>query len=96
MKINLHHLLTQVIRSPSAHRAAGRYGSMRGSLTGALCVILIQVTSMQNSWSLSNADMFKLYAHTLIVDYKEFHKDSIWKIEPSENFDTCFTGGRDG
>jgi WD40 repeat protein len=33
---------------------------------------------------------------TADIDYKEFHKDSIWKIEPSENFDTCFTGGRDG
>jgi hypothetical protein len=33
---------------------------------------------------------------TADVDYKEFHKDSIWNIEPSDSFDTCFTGGRDG
>lgn len=25
-----------------------------------------------------------------------FHTDSIWNIEPSSTFDTCFTGGRDG
>ena len=86
MKTNLHHLLTPWIRSPSAHRAAGRYGSMRGSLTGALCVILMQVTSMQNSWSLTNADMFKLYAHTLIVDYKEFQcLDKLWVKESNWN-----------
>ena len=24
------------------------------------------------------------------------HDDSIWTIAPNENFDTCFTGGRDG
>ena len=86
MRNNLHHLLTPWIRSPSAHRAAGRYGSMRGSLTGALCVILMQVTSMQNSWSLTNADMFKLYAHTLIVDYKEFKcLEQLWTKESNWN-----------
>ena len=25
-----------------------------------------------------------------------FHTDSIWAIEPTKSFDTCYTGGRDG
>lgn len=25
-----------------------------------------------------------------------FHSDSIWAIEPTKSFDTCYTGGRDG
>ena len=86
MKTNLHHLLTEPIRSPSAHRAARRYGSMRGSLTGALCILLAEIMFAQNSWSITNPDMFKLYAHTLIVDYKEFKcLEQLWTKESNFN-----------
>lgn len=30
------------------------------------------------------------------MDYGMFHNDSIWAIEPTKTFDTCYTGGRDG
>jgi hypothetical protein len=52
-------------------------------------------------WDLRQRRCIKEYGGNNIydtsdIDYSEFHKDSIWKIEPNENFDACFTGGRDG
>lgn len=30
------------------------------------------------------------------IEWGMFHSDSIWTIEPTQTFETCFTGGRDG
>ena len=30
------------------------------------------------------------------AEFGMFHNDSIWAIEPTRTFDTCYTGGRDG
>jgi hypothetical protein len=46
----------------------------------------MEIMFAQNSWSITNPDMFKLYAHTLIVDYKEFKcLEQLWTKESNWN-----------
>jgi hypothetical protein len=39
---------------------------------GISCLLLMQLNSVQISWSKTDVDYYKLYAHTLVVDFKEF------------------------
>ena len=80
--------LTRSLCSPSPAGDAGRKISRRGSLTGGFCLLLLQLTSVEISWSKTQVDYFKLYAHTRIVDFKEFKcleklwtKESNWRKE---------------
>jgi len=59
---------------------------MRGSLTGALCILIMEIMFAQNSWSITNPDMYKLYAHSLVIDYKEFQcLEQLWSKESNWN-----------
>jgi hypothetical protein len=55
---------------PAGH--ATRKMSRRGILMGISCLLLMQLNSVQISWSKTDVDYYKLYAHTLVVDFKEF------------------------
>jgi hypothetical protein len=53
---------------------------------GAVCLLLLQLTSVQNSWSKTDADYYKLYAHTLVIDYKQFScLEKLWMKESNWN-----------
>lgn len=70
---------------------AGHKISRCGILMGGLCLLLLQLTSVQISWSKPNKhsiDYLKLYAHTLVIDFKEFKcleklwtKESNWRVD---------------
>jgi len=62
-------LLTRVVRSPLSTRAGAPDGSRRRHLTGLLCVALLLPYPAQ---AVESKDSYILYAHTKIVDYKEF------------------------
>jgi len=65
---------------------AGQKISRCGILMGAVCVLLLQFTSVQNSWSKTDADYYKLYAHTLVIDYKQFScLEKLWMKESNWN-----------
>lgn len=65
---------------------AGQKISRCGILMGVLCLLLLQLTSVQNSWSKTDADYYKLYAHTLVIDYKQFScLEKLWTKESNWN-----------
>ena len=65
---------------------AGQKISRCGILMGAVCLLLLQLTSVQNSWSKTDADYYKLYAHTLVIDYKQFScLEKLWMKESNWN-----------
>lgn len=79
--------LTRPLCSPSTAGHAKRKMSRRVALTGVLCLLLLQLTSVENSWSKTDVDYYKLFAHSLIVDFKEFEcleklweKESNWRV----------------
>jgi len=79
--------LTRGIGSPMPAGHATRKMSRRSILTGVSCLLLMQLNSVQISWSKTDVDYYKLFAHSLIVDYKEFScleklwtKESNWRI----------------
>jgi hypothetical protein len=60
--------------------------SMRGLLTGFLCLLLMQLSSVEKTYSVSAADHFKLYAHSLVVDAKEYRcLELLWNKESNWN-----------
>ena len=61
--------LTEGIRSPLSTRAGAPDGSRRRHLTGVLCVALLLPYPAQ---AVESKDSYILYAHTKIIDYKEF------------------------
>jgi hypothetical protein len=66
---------------------AERKISMRGLLTGILCLLLLQLSSVEKTYSVSATDYFKLYAHSLIIDSKEYKcLDSLWTKESNWNY----------
>jgi hypothetical protein len=60
--------------------------SMRGLLTGILCLLLLQLTSVEKTYSVSAIDHYKLYAHSIVVDAKEYRcLELLWQRESQWN-----------
>jgi hypothetical protein len=60
--------------------------SMRGLLTGFLCLLLLQLTSVEKTYSVSAIDHYKLYAHSIVVDAKEYRcLELLWQRESQWN-----------
>jgi hypothetical protein len=62
-------LLTRSVRSPLSTRAAVADGSRSRHLMGVLCVALLLPIPAH---AVESKDVYILYAHTKIVDYKQF------------------------
>lgn len=80
-------LLTDAVRSTRSQRAP-KAGSPRGLvvLWGVLCLTACSLQSA-NAKSISTTDMYKLYAHSRLIDYKQFQclnkiitKESRWSV----------------
>jgi hypothetical protein len=77
--------LTRGIRSPLSTRAGAPDGSRRRHLTGVLCVALLLPVPAQAVES-KDSNYFKLYAHSLIIDSKEYRcLDLLWTRESNWN-----------
>ena len=78
--------LTHGLRSPKPLGDAAQSISLRGSLTGVLCVLLLHVTSAEKSWSNTTVDYYKLHAHSLVVDAREYRcLEALWTKESNWN-----------
>ena len=63
--------LTRSVRSPRSTRDAVASISRRASLTGALCVALLQPLAATASES-KDVNYYKLYAHSRLIDSKQY------------------------
>lgn len=79
--------LTEGLRSSRSQRAP-EAGSSRGRfvLWGVLCLTVLGTTEV-HAKSVNSTDMFKLYAHSRLIDYKQFQclnqiitKESRWNV----------------
>lgn len=79
--------LTEALRSSRSQRAP-EAGSSRGRyvLWGVLCLSALGIQSA-DAKKISTTDMFKLYAHSKVINYKEFQclnkiitKESRWSV----------------
>ena len=78
--------LTKALRSPMPAGDAGRKISRRGSLTGVLCLLLMQLTSVEKTYSATPIDHYKLFTHSLIIDSKEYNCiEKLWTKESNWN-----------
>ena len=89
--------LTHALRSPKPLGDAAQSISLRGSLSGALCILALQITLSEKSWSDTTTDYYKIYAHTIIVDAKEYRclealwtKESNWSSKSKSKTSTAF------
>ena len=65
---------------------AERKISMRGLLTGILCLLLLQLSSVEKTYSVSAIDHYKLYAHSIVVDAKQYRcLELLWQRESNWN-----------
>ena len=80
--------LTRPVRSTRSHRAP-KAGSSRQRLVlwGVLCIQAVSLHSAEAK-QISTTDMYKLYAHSRIVNYKQFQcfnhiitKESRWNVK---------------
>ena len=79
--------LTDRLRSPMPAGDAEHKISTRGSLTGILCLLLLQLSSVEKTYSVTAIDHFKLYAHSLVVDAKEYRcLELLWTRESNWNY----------
>ena len=79
--------LTHAVRSPKPAGDAGHKISMRGSLSGVLCLLLLQLTSVEKTYSQTPIDHYKLYAHSLVVSAKEYRcLELLWMRESQWNY----------
>ena len=77
--------LTHALRSPSRWRCRAII-SKRGSLTGVVCILLMQITFSEKTYSISPIDHYKLFAHSLIIDAKEYKCiEQLWTKESNWN-----------
>ena len=75
------------LRSPMPAGDAEHKISRRGSLTGFLCLLLLQLSSVEKTYSLTPVDHLKLYAHALVVDAKEYRcLELLWQRESNWNY----------
>lgn len=79
--------LTEALRSSRSQRAP-EAGSSRGRyvLWGVLCLTVLGTTEAHGK-EISTTDMYKLYAHSRVINYKEFQclnkiitKESRWNV----------------
>ena len=78
--------LTHALRSPSRWRCRAKI-SKRGSLSGVVCILLMQITFSEKTYSISAIDHYKLYAHSLVVDAKEYRcLELLWTRESNWNY----------
>jgi hypothetical protein len=78
--------LTHALRSPKPLGDAARTISLRGSLTGVLCILLLQITLSEKTYSISPIDHYKLYAHSIVVNAKEYRcLELLWNKESNWN-----------
>jgi hypothetical protein len=78
--------LTDALRSPSRWRCNATI-SKRGSLTGILCVLLLQITFSEKTYSITTIDHLKLYAHAVVVDAKQYRcLELLWTKESNWNY----------
>lgn len=79
--------LTRLLPSSSASERLKPCGSLRRlAVRGALCLLLGSIVlQMQPAQAATQADQYRLYAHSRIVDWKQFncfvkiiHKESRW------------------
>ena len=80
-------LLTVPVVSPMPAGDAEHKISMRGLLTGFLCLLLLQLSSVEKTYSVTPIDHFKLYAHSLVIDAKEYRcLELLWTKESNWNY----------
>ena len=78
--------LTHALRSPSRWRCNALI-SKRGSLSGVVCVLLLQIISCEKTYSITPIDHYKLYAHSLIIDAKQYRcLELLWTKESNWNY----------
>ena len=78
--------LTAPLGSPMPAGDAEQKISRCGILMGVVCLLLMQLNSVQISWSKTPIDYYKLYAHSLVIDYKEFQcLEKLWTKESNWN-----------
>jgi hypothetical protein len=78
--------LTSPIGSPMPAGDAGHKISRCGILMGVSCLLLLQMNSVEKSWSKTPVDYYKLYAHSLVIDFKEFQcLEKLWTKESNWN-----------
>ena len=78
--------LTHALRSPKPLGDAARTISLRGSLSGVLCILLLQITLSEKTYSISPIDHYKLYAHSIVIDAKEYRcLELLWQRESQWN-----------
>ena len=78
--------LTDALRSPSRWRCNATI-SKRGSLSGVVCVLLLQIISCEKTYSITPIDHYKLYAHSLIIDAKQYRcLELLWTKESNWNY----------
>jgi len=70
-RVALHSLLTRPVRSTLSTRDAVASISRRVSLTGILCVALLQPLAATASES-KDVNYYKLYAHSRLIDDKQY------------------------
>lgn len=81
-------VLTHLLPSSSASEPLKRYSSLRRlAVVGVYCYFIASLTLQMQPAHASNIDMLKLYAHSRIVNYKQFHcfnaiinKESRWNV----------------
>jgi hypothetical protein len=74
------------VRSPKPLGDAAQSISLRGSLLGGLCILLLQIPLSEKSWSNTTVDYYKIYAHTMIVNAKEYRcLEALWQKESNWN-----------
>ena len=85
--LSLDMYLTEALRSSRSQRAP-KAGSSRGRyvLWGVLCLSAVGI-SEAHAEKISTTDMYKLYAHSRVIDYKQFQclnkiitKESRWSV----------------
>jgi hypothetical protein len=79
-------LLTRAIRSQLSTRAGAPDGSRSRHLTGLLCIAMLIPSAAQADES-KDSNYYKLYAHSLIIDSKQYrclellwNRESNWSI----------------
>jgi len=78
--------LTRPVRSPRSTRDAVASISRRASLTGALCVALLQPLAATASESKADINYYKLYAFSRLVNDEQYQcLDTLWTHESNWN-----------
>jgi hypothetical protein len=84
-KSNLLTYLTASVRFVLSTRAALAGSSRRTTLTGAL-LLSVALTDVSNAVELKDVNNYKLYAHSRVIDFKQFMcLETAWTLESNWN-----------